>query len=726
MAIKQVRAQSGKMYDANSPQGKTIVASATTGKDADFDSSSSSLGTENGMAETLQLIYGETVESGESLDNIEESLIDDGKETAEERAARLAKSNKDKTSGNKFGNAMGFAKDKIGAGAAKLKGSLSGKFGLALLGGALVLLNKYGDEIAGPDGWLTKFLKYMKENLIPDIKALYEDLSVWWDKAWAGVNKFFDFLGDTFKKIGDYVDSFDKDGVEGLSDIEKDALVADLQKRGGKFIGDMLVAMVSGVGTALFTGALALSGISLAKNALLTSGLFAKTGTIAATTAKTVGAGAALRAMKVGAGGYIAIGLMVAGGIAAMYDAAGRASVAALDEEEVTGTKASWTTWAASFISGGKEGTWGNAFGNLKEKGMMGAGLGVTLGIPFGPAGMLLGGMIGALAGGLFGLVTGKTGSDKMKLALDNLDGMIDDTGKQISSHFAGIIAAAKALLPGDETPGDAYKKASGMDQSVNLKNRDAVLAEIENVKSGGYFSNMTSEEMMSKASPESIAKEVARLQVKLQYFNDQIQIQPTLAKEANIAETKTKIAEVKAEIVSLQSSQTGLSDLNTRGLDPRAAYRYYVMDMNRQGIFSGLMTQAEFTAKFISGEFQNEKIAGIGNEISGAELTLASAEDNLINQKSDLALIQQALPMKMRDSFKTAKLNAEIAKKVLLREMIADNAKENKFNTFTSQDQRTSTQINNANYVNNMSARSNFWQEYYMHKNALGMHGGS
>ena len=49
-----------------------------------------------------------------------------------------------------------------------------------------------------------------------------------------------------------------------------------------------------------------------------------------------------------------------------------------------------------------------------KEKGMMGAGLGVTLGIPFGPAGMLLGGMIGALAGGLFGLVTGKIGADKM------------------------------------------------------------------------------------------------------------------------------------------------------------------------------------------------------------------------------------------------------------------------------------------------------------------------
>ena len=117
MAIKTVQAKSGQMYDVNSPQGKTIVASATVGQDADFDSSNSSLGADASMTETLQLIYGETQESSESLDNIEAALVDEGRETAEERAARLEKSNKDKSTGNKFANAMGMAKDKIISGA---------------------------------------------------------------------------------------------------------------------------------------------------------------------------------------------------------------------------------------------------------------------------------------------------------------------------------------------------------------------------------------------------------------------------------------------------------------------------------------------------------------------------------------------------------------------------------------------------------------------------------
>ena len=56
---------------------------------------------------------------------------------------------------------------------------------------------------------------------------------------------------------------------------------------------------------------------------------------------------------------------------------------------------------------------------------------------------------------------------------------------------------------------------------------------------------------------------------------------------------------------------------------------------------------------------------------------------------------------------------------KELMIEMKADNAKENKFNTFTSQDQRTSNQITNANYISSISARNDFWDTYYAHKAA-------
>ena len=50
---------------------------------------------------------------------------------------------------------------------------------------------------------------------------------------------------------------------------------------------------------------------------------------------------------------------------------------------------------------------------------------------------------------------------------------------------------------------------------------------------------------------------------------------------------------------------------------------------------------------------------------------------------------------------------------------MKEDAAKENKFTTYTSQDRRTSTEINQANFVDSITARNEFWQEYYMHKAA-------
>ena len=96
---KMVKSKSGKMYESSSPQGKMIVTAATKGSDADFGPSGpdAKFGSDTSMAETLQLIYGETQDSAESLDNIEESLVEGTEETAEERAARLKKSNKEKS-----------------------------------------------------------------------------------------------------------------------------------------------------------------------------------------------------------------------------------------------------------------------------------------------------------------------------------------------------------------------------------------------------------------------------------------------------------------------------------------------------------------------------------------------------------------------------------------------------------------------------------------------------
>jgi hypothetical protein len=621
--------------------------------------------------------------------------------------------------------ALGAGKNALGAGASKVKGSLSGKFGLLLLGGALVLLNKYSDELAGPDGILTRFLKYLKTKLIPDITELYEDLKVWWDKGWKKVNQFFTYVGKVFKAIGDYVDKFDTDGVPGLSAKEKDALLTDLKTKASSFISSMLIGMLSSVGTAIFTGSLLIAGIGLAKSALMTSGLFAATGTIPAAAA-TGGAVTGLKAMKVGASGYIAIGLMVAGSIAAMYDAAGRAATAALDEEEVTGKPASWTKWAASFISGGDQGTWANAFGNLKEKGMMGAGIGVLLGTPFGPAGMLLGGMIGALAGGLFGLVTGKIGADKMKKALDGLDKFIDRTGDQLGAHFGGIVAAAQALLPGGDTPFDAYKKGSGMNQELNIANRDQVLAQMDIVRAGGHHSNMSIEDtnlVLSGAMPsqKGIDEEIARLQKDLDYYEQQIKMQPIYQAENEIEKTKGNIEDAEQKIEIEKAIALDLQTLNNRGLDPKVAYRMYSTNLALENSLvrdksqiKKIMSEEEFTKAFISGDLQNSLIAEAEANIADLEIIKSKGSTDLIEQKAEQVKLQMKLPLVERDSYKLAQINRFELEKEMERERRAKDAKDNKFTTFNSPSYETTNNgVNYSNYTSQMSARSDFWANY-------------
>jgi len=650
-----VQSKAGKLYEASSPQGKMIVTAATTGKDADFNSStdSSTDSSKMDMLQTLQAIYEETQESSDTLDEIEVHLDDDDNPLDDARD-NLKASNKDK---KKFRLAEGLKKAAGGvqAGFGKVKESLSGKLGLALLGGGLLLLNKYGDEIAGPDGWLTKFLKYMKEDLIPDVKALYEDLQVWWDVGWKKVTGFFTFLETTFTSIGAYIDSFDTDGVKGLSDIERDELMADLQEKGGKFVGDMLMGMLSGLGSALFSGALAFSGISLAKSALLTSGLFAKTGTIPAAAA-TGGAVTGLKAMKVGAGGYIAIGLMVAGGIAAMYDAAGRAATAALDEEEVTGKPASWTTWASSFISGGDKGTWANAFANLQEKGMMGASVGVALGVPFGPAGMLLGGMIGALAGGLFGLVTGKIGAEKMKKTLDGLDGAIDKTGTAISEHFNGIIDAFKALVPGGESPAEAYRRNLGRDNTANLRTRKELEAEIEATElardQGIYRFNkfQTIDEVTDgEMGRESTQMYLRSLREKIAKLDTKIAMNPVYDAEEKVEAAEEQVVAAEFELEMSTFAQSGLENVRKMALkNPKAAirmlYQKYQFDMREKGLNPKSRDTWLKESGGLEGALKNEQMI-VDQNLVDAKTSLVSSNTSLSSAKEDYQAMLGSTP---------------------------------------------------------------------------------
>jgi len=436
MAIKTVKAKSGVEYDVNSPQGKTIVASATVGKDAGFDSPKSSLGAGTSMTETLQLIYDEAQESGESLDNIEEALVEGTEETAAERAARLKKSNKEKTEKkqNRFGKAMGFAKDSIGAGFSKVKGSLSGKLGLALLGGGLLLLNKYGDEIAGPEGWLTLFLKYMKEQLIPDIKTLYEDLKVWWKDSWASVDGFFLLFKDILKGIKEFVLGMDtnKDGV--LSKSELDETVSQIWTSIKDNIWNTLKAISSGI-------SLAIIGTTIAK------GFFA---------------GRALTTLGGAAGGLLGLAGIVALGVWKLADNAAFAYNAAITDE-ITGEKTKFDgTEFISKLLGGKDakGGWRNALNNAWDKALIGGASGALLGSAVPGLGTAVGGVVGFLVGGILGGVLGQAGSDKIDLWVTEVTSDLDFAINSIGQFFKNLVNGLKSAGDPDKTFMQAFKES--------------------------------------------------------------------------------------------------------------------------------------------------------------------------------------------------------------------------------------------------------------------------
>jgi len=571
-----VQSKDGKMYEKSSTQGKVIVASATVGKDAGFEASrpASKLGSAGGMEETLQLIYGETQESSESLDNIEASLVDDGKETAEERAARLAKSNKDKTTGNKFGNAMGMAKDKISSGASKLKGSLSGKFGLALLGGGLLLLNKYGDEIAGPDGWLTKFLKYMKEQLIPDIKALYEDLTVWWDASWLKVKEFFTFIEDTFKKIGAYMDKFDTDGIPGLSEEEYKNMGADLLKKFKTAIMGLVTEIAIGIVSAI---------------GLLTIGKLA----LSTILSPTVGAPISAKAIA-GRGllGTAALTGLVVAGLWVLTDKVAEAYGDAITDEAGKEQKFDGKEFLARFFGGNDEGDWINS----ATMGMKGAVIGGAIGSIVPGVGTAIGVAIGALIGGIIGVTGGALGKTKIKSWLDNFTTSFGEGLDSILNVFDGVVAAAAAAAPGGETPEDAFAQKVNVNQKANLKTKADILEEIAKVKyamrTGEYMfmPGQTMDEIQDGImTQESSMGYLTTLQAKLGKVDTKIAMAPVNIAENEVEnmEQELKTAEYNAEMVSV--AQSGLDNLKNMALtNPEAVsrilYQKYMQEESEAG----------------------------------------------------------------------------------------------------------------------------------------------
>ena len=242
-------------------------------------------------------------------------------------------------------------------------------------------------------------LKKRIEPIIEDLKLKFEDMKEKVETFLTKVNGIVTIVSDVIKKIEDYVDSFDVDGIEGLSEDERKALVAHIEKKikDGlyKLFGDLIGGAKGILG--LLTVASIMSRIKTAVPVVRAGAPFA----------------ARFAALAGGAtvGGVAGLGLLAAAGIYTAYERVFDSINQALDEETGKTDKSQ----ALSNMLGGtlnKEGGVMNALDNSFKFGLMGATLGLFLG---GPPGAIAGFKIGSVLGGFLGYI----GSENIDKVLD-------------------------------------------------------------------------------------------------------------------------------------------------------------------------------------------------------------------------------------------------------------------------------------------------------------------
>ena len=712
-----VKSKSGKMYEASSPQGKMIVTAATTGKDADFNSStdSSTDSSKMDMLQTLQAIYEETQESSDTLDEIEVHLDDDDNPLDDARD-NLKASNKDK---KKFRLAEGLKKAAGGvqAGFGKVKESLSGKLGLALLGGGLLLLNKYGDEIAGPDGWLTKFLKYMKQDFIPDIRALYETvtgeggltekLKKDFDDAWAGMTGFLAFFSEIGTTIATYVKKFDTNGDGILSGDEAKVMWTEIwdsiKSSLWKLTKDSAIALVSAIGL-----------ISIGKAALVT--LF-KAGTGLAPIAGGVA--------SLGVLGTAALVGVVAAGLWLLTEKVSDAYKDAITDESGNRENFKVKEFLSRFFGGNDdEGGFFNSLTTGLKSAVIGGAAGAAYGSIVPGVGTAVGAAVGALIFGVIGVTGGAAGKNKIKTWLDSFEIAYDNTIDSLTGAFDKLVVAAKAVITPGVSVADAMKnydatKFSGGQQGAN--NAQKMLSEriqqsrlkIQELKGKYYYNNGSVQAGID-------LKEIKKLHQSIQNdVADKKLIPGYQSTEADIAAANDAAAFSKT-MDSVKSSITSVSSLGFRATNfalkdlPRSITDVSLQDLHRFA-FEGSMFERDFKAEG-NAELIAAQRAGyaLGGSIPGSD------KGNIADYREMLRVTKLAGTSQRMPKI-TPQMIANYNSKLLQKEMRADAAKENKFTTFTSQDQRTSTQINNANYVSNINARNDMWLHNDQLRTALG-----
>jgi hypothetical protein len=502
-----IKSASGKLYEPDSPQGKmirsqggnqSIMVESASGKLYEPDSPQGKMIRSKGGVEELPAEKGVFGQILESLKTQTQLLfgIDDNTEISEseKRNKKVDAENTDrKGMFSKITGGVGAGLKGVGGVLNKVnpfqEGGLGTKMSIALLAGALFAISQFGDKLIKPlssvlemidseGGLLEKFKdsKFFEDSMIAleswkeSLSKLKDDIAVLLES----IGKIGTIIQSAFTSVNEYIDSWDSDGVPGLSKEEVKAGMDKLTKDLWDTVVEITPNWIKTLGTAALAYAIGMPlyrvGVAVA-GALITKSIV---GGGAAAASGVAGPGMIARMAASGTLTKLGLAGLVAGSIIGIYTASKNALIGAVDDE--TG-KIDKTKFSALFLAGDGEGGFGAAIKNAFTGGPTAAGalIGIKLGAAGGPFGMLMGGLAGAAIGGVIGGIAGYLGPDGVDSVIENTVGLFKSAVDDISTFFGAFFAGVESFAKGD---GFDYGKKKFLAENVDLSRGDEIEAE--------------------------------------------------------------------------------------------------------------------------------------------------------------------------------------------------------------------------------------------------------